>query len=45
MNWCYWCEAEIDDSRSDLCAPCVEGEIRFLTGASSAGKLWRELFG
>jgi hypothetical protein len=45
VNWCYWCEAEVEDSRGDLCGPCVEGETRFLTGATSARKLWRELFG
>lgn len=45
MNFCYWCEAEIDDSQGDICGPCVEEETLFLVGASNAGKLWRELFG
>ena len=46
MNFCYWCEDEIDTSQNDfLCGLCVEAETRFLAGANSAGKLWRELFG
>lgn len=45
MNFCYWCETEIQDAQGDFCGPCIEEDALFLTGASNAGKLWRELFG
>lgn len=41
MNWCYWCEAEIKNSQSDVCDLCVEGYFR----KTKASGLWKELFG
>ncbi len=43
MNWCYWCEAEIDVSEF-MCDPCNNEELSLLQPLN-AGKLWRELFG
>lgn len=45
MNWCYWCETEIENPHGDICALCAEAQVLFLTAANNAGKLWRELFG